>query len=139
MVKKGFDIDEVPILVSPAGDKIGWALCIGAGTSIPIFPSWDDLAEKLSDDLVPDYPLNVSLLRRMGYSADALIQSVKNYSNLDDNEFAKKMSRALYANFMSKIDKKDQNAIERESLKALFLTNVLYQIGRSFLNTETLC
>ena len=31
----------------------GWALCIGAGTSKPVFPDWNELVEMLISEKIP--------------------------------------------------------------------------------------
>lgn len=107
MPKKGFLINNLdPVLASNHG-KEGWSLCIGAGTSMPIFPSWYSLAEQLASALVPDKPFNINTLQSAGFSADTMIQMVKNYSGLDDLAFAQHMSKVLYTNLRAKVDDKD--------------------------------
>ena len=51
MAKKGFSINNLPNFLAPSADKAGWSLCIGAGTSAPIFPDWYSLAEKLAHNI----------------------------------------------------------------------------------------
>lgn len=113
MAKKGFTIDNIPPFLAPSADKAGWTLCIGAGTSAPIFPDWYSLAEQLAQQIVPDQPLNISAMKETGFSPDALIQMVKNSSGLNDHDFAMRMSETLYANFRSQIDPNDWNSIAK--------------------------
>lgn len=44
MAKEGLNKKTISQLV-PAGKT--WALCVGAGISFPIFPSWNTLAERI--------------------------------------------------------------------------------------------
>ena len=74
---------------------------------MPIFPSWYSLAEQLASALVPDKPFNINTLQSAGFSADTMIQMVKNYSGLDDLAFAQHMSKVLYTNLRAKVDDKD--------------------------------
>lgn len=111
MAKKGFTIDNIPPFLAQSADKAGWTLCIGAGTSVPIFPDWYSLSEQLAQQIVPDQPLDISAMKASGFSPDALIQMVKNSSELNDHDFAMRMSETLYANFKSQIDPNDWKAI----------------------------
>ncbi len=106
MPKKGFLLKDVPPILVSAKDKPGWALCVGAGTSIPIFPDWYSLAEQLANQLIPDKPFDLLTIKKSGFSPDAIIQMVKNLSNLSDIEFAHRMSDVLYSKLKSKIPEK---------------------------------
>lgn len=59
MPKQGFLLADVPKLFSTVNDKPGWALCIGAGTSVPLFPDWYSLAAEMAKQLVPETPFDV--------------------------------------------------------------------------------
>lgn len=103
MPKKGFSQKNVPPILVSANDKPGWSICVGAGISIPVFPDWYSLAEQLANQLVPDKPFNISTIKENGFSPDAIIQMVKNLSDLNDVEFAHRMSDVLYFPLKSKI------------------------------------
>jgi hypothetical protein len=103
MPKKGFTIEGVQNLLSSANDKPGWTLCIGSGTSIPLFPDWYTLAEKMATEMVPDKTFNISDIKECGFSPDAIIQMVKNSVAIDDIEFINQMSGILYKKLKSKI------------------------------------
>lgn len=111
MPKKGFLLANVPNLLSTAKDKPGWALCIGAGTSVPLFPDWYSLAAEMAEQLVPGKPLDVEGLKNSGFSPDAMIQMVKNSTDLNDLEFTMWMSNILYHKLQSQIPTKDWNDI----------------------------
>lgn len=111
MPKKGFLLADVPNLLSTATDKPGWALCIGAGTSVPLFPDWYSLAAEMAEQLVPEKPFNVKGLKNSGFSPDAMIQMVKNSTGLNDLDFTMQMSNILYHKLQSQIPTKDWNDI----------------------------
>lgn len=75
MPKQGFLLADVPKLFSTANDKPGWALCIGAGTSVPLFPDWYSLGSEMAKQLVPETPFNVEALKKSGFSPDSMIQA----------------------------------------------------------------
>ena len=111
MPKKGFLLADVPKLLSTANDKPGWALCIGAGTSVPLFPDWYSLAAEMAEQLVPEKPFNVEALKNSGFSPDSMIQMVKNSTGLNDLEFTMRMSNILYRKLQSKIPAENWNDI----------------------------
>lgn len=99
MPKQGFLLADVPKLFSTANDKPGWALCIGAGTSVPLFPDWYSLGSEMAKQLVPETPFDVEALKKSGFSPDSMIQMVKNATDLNDLEFTMRMSNILYHKF----------------------------------------
>lgn len=113
MAKKGLTLDNVSNFIATSVDKPGWSLCIGAGTSTPLFPDWFTLAEKLAHQIVPDDEINIASLKDAGFSPDALIQMVKNRSSLNDREFAMRMSEVLYENFRKQIAPEDWSAVAK--------------------------
>lgn len=131
MSKKGLLLNEVPKMLSSASDKPGWALCIGAGTSVPLFPDWYSLAEQMAKQLVPGKPFNVLELKNCGFSPDAMIQMVKNSVEMDDVEFTKHMSAVLYRKLKSKIPEKDWSDIV-DVLGANNISNCSLQKWKTF-------
>lgn len=111
MAKKGLTIDTVSNFIASSADKPGWSLCIGAGTSTPLFPDWYSLASNLAQQIIPDQPLNIDAMKESGFSPDALIQMVKNASSLSDKDFAMRMSETLYDNFRKQINPEDWDTI----------------------------
>ncbi len=94
----------------------GWGLCIGAGTSYPLFPTWPELVERLIKkdiSLADPDAVSKSLLKQ--FSPDTLIQAVQNRLELNDAEFANILSDELYAPMKSLIPAK-----EWESIKTIF-------------------
>lgn len=87
-----------------ASRQSGWALCVGAGTSYGIFPSWEELARGLigtgpgpaNRDAVAD-----ELLRRS--SLESVIQAAKDHLKLDDVQFQDTLANALYQNLRNAV------------------------------------
>lgn len=76
----------------------GWALGLGAGTSLPVFPSWKRLVHDLiaADSSVRDPDALLESLSGT-FSYDALIQAAKDVIGEDDITFTKRLAAALYA------------------------------------------
>ena len=112
MPKQGFLLADVPKLFSTANDKPGWALCIGAGTSVPLFPDWYSLGSEMAKQLVPETPFDVEALKKFRLLLlIQLIQMVKNATDLNDLEFTMRMSNILYHKLQSKISVEDWNDV----------------------------
>lgn len=110
MPKPGFTLENIPPLVPGSCDKVGWALCIGAGSSTPLFPNWTELVSLLAQNISS---LDNTVIEQLEFSPDALIQSIKNSTNLSDKEFALVMSKILYEKFFSQIDDGDLHAVKK--------------------------
>ena len=143
MPKKGFQLNNLPNLLASATDKPGWALCIGAGTSMPVFPDWYTLAEEMAKQLVPNKSFRAVEIKELGFSPDAMIQMVKNLSKVDDVEFTKQMRTILYRNLRSKMSVEDWKIVS-EILGANNISNCSLSKWRFFsqyrdtiLNTTT--
>lgn len=109
--KSGIFLEQLSGILTGSIDKPGWALCIGAGTSVPIFPDWYTLAAEMADCLFEDKEFNAEEIKRLGFSPDAMIQMVKNLSCVDDAEFTKQMSTILYSKFRSKVLPEDWKTV----------------------------
>ena len=75
----------------------GWALAIGAGTSLQAFPDWGRLVEQLiaADTAVSDPSALLESLNET-FSYDALIQAAKDVLDEDDATFTKRLADLLY-------------------------------------------
>jgi hypothetical protein len=75
----------------------GWAIAIGAGTSLHAFPDWEQLVQKLisADTKISDPS---KMLEKLGsdFSYDALIQAAKDVLGENDEEFVERLSELLY-------------------------------------------
>jgi len=90
----------------------GWGLCIGAGTSYPIFPTWYSLVKKLiaQDNSISNHE-DVSNSLLDNFSPDSLIQAVQNNLKYSDKDFAELLSRELYENLKSKITTEEWESV----------------------------
>lgn len=96
MAKEGLTFDKMNSSLVISGKP--WSLCIGAGCSWPIFPSWNDLAKRLAKRLCGTSDgLNELLLEK--FSPDIVIQSVFERSKLGSEEFAVRLGEELYKDF----------------------------------------
>ena len=76
------------------GKRGGWALCIGAGTSVPAFPRWRDLALSLLEPALSSDAAD-RLLTEL--SANAAIEAARDRTGTDPAEFANSVAKHLYA------------------------------------------
>ena len=98
MAKKGLDIATIQTVLRDVKNSVGWSLCIGAGTSMPVLPDWFSLVDKLiSKNCNPKDVIDIDTYKKMGFSADAMIQAVRNRLEVKDNDFIKMLSEEVYA------------------------------------------
>lgn len=110
MAKKGLNPSNIGPILRDLSQKGGWVLCIGAGTSKPMFPDWYNLVERLVAKDVGEknaHELVVKLLSQ--YSPDALIQAAHDRLRCTDEEFFEILSNELYNNFRSRISLQEWN------------------------------
>ena len=81
MAKSGIDAAAVRHLLREAVQNSGWALCVGAGASCPVFPLWAELVSAIAgqDPAMRGRPDLVDFLRDR-YSLSALIDAVEGSS-----------------------------------------------------------
>lgn len=99
MAKQGFTTNSAPNILSQVSSKEGWYLCIGAGTSRPLFPDWHTLFIRLMEQDSSIKTDSESLAKKLlqSYSADSLIAAAFNKLNLTSED----LSEALYKDIMS--------------------------------------
>lgn len=104
MAKLGLSIDSCAQILREKCTHHGWVLCVGAGTSVPAFPSWESLVAKLMA-----YELSATQANRLArrllerYSPDAVIQAEAHRSKLSPRKFARRLASALYADLKSNL------------------------------------
>lgn len=108
---------EIKGIIKKSYSDMGWGLCIGAGTSFPVFPSWDNLVKKLLKS--NKKLLNSSFQER--FSSDTLIQAIQNTLNLSDADFAQLLTEELYIDLKAGLSEK-----EWEAVKLIFRSNSPY-------------
>src|SRR5689334_21464124 len=95
----------------------GWALCIGAGTSLPVFPSWRKLVENLikRDTKLKSNESHCEILS--SFNLDALIQAASQILGVDEITFLHLLSDELYS-----IVRQNTSASEWKSVCRIFTT-----------------
>lgn len=134
-VKTGFTSDTITDVLRQRADSSGWALCIGAGTSYPMFPDWYSLVtgliEKDADATVAE-AIMPNLSKNFGL--DALVQAAKEISGLDPDAFANMLSDQLYDRLKQKLSAPDWK-IFRRGIAAFRPGDMTPQMWRRFSNT----
>jgi len=113
MAKPGFDLAGCRGCLRSGASASGWALCIGAGASDPIFPRWGKLVEDLlkwNDKKLT--PAEISNLFK-SLSLESLIQSVFHRKSLPPYQFAQVLTMLLYAQLKSKVSASEWSLIQR--------------------------
>ena len=101
--KQGIKIENLKDILRSTHENVRWSLCIGAGTSQPIFPDWFSLVDTMIDSVSetdPKIKISLDKIKKMGFSPDSIIQALKNLVNLNEEEFLDLMSCSLYGNLM---------------------------------------
>ncbi len=97
MAKEGLYFDKIQSVLKDLKPRGGWSLCIGAGTSIPVIPDWYALvASLIKNNCQTADIIEIEKYKKMGFSADAMIQAVKNKLAQTDDEFIKLLSNEIY-------------------------------------------
>lgn len=114
MPKEGIDISKIKPIISDVNKRCGWALCIGSGISVPIFPNWYQLVEEIiKSNCEPSEAIEITKLKELGISADGMIQSVKNILNVEDDMFAMILSESLYSKLRMNLSEKEWKNISK--------------------------
>jgi len=113
MAKHGLNIKTCQGCLRSGSSNNGWALCIGAGASDPIFPRWS----KLVDGLIrwSDGTLKDDQIQRLSatLSLESLIQAVFHRKSLPSYQCAQVLSSLLYANFKSNLTTPEWDLVQR--------------------------
>lgn len=110
--KPGLAEDKVDGLLATAAGGQGWALCIGAGTSLPVFPDWNRLVRRLFDRISPAGAERLEESLGRLFSPDALIQAAS-IINDDSPGFAEILAEELYRDLLSEISPADHELVLR--------------------------
>ena len=111
-MKKSLQFDDIYFgyLKGKASTK-GWALCIGAGTSLPAFPNWLDLVKNLikKDPNINDATTIQEIIE--SFSLDALIQASWHILGISEEDFTKILSEELYDKIKTQTTEKEWDSI----------------------------
>ena len=104
MAKRGLEFSNIQSVLKHTDNKAGWSLCIGAGTSLPAISDWYSLVEKLiNENCSTKEKIDINTYKNMGFSADAMIQAVKNILGLSNKDFVMLLSEAIYSPIREKV------------------------------------
>src|ERR1017187_4579330 len=103
MVKQGLDQTTCRACVRTTITGGGWALCIGAGASRPIFPFWSVLVERLLRWTNLKFPA-VQIARLLKEcTLESLVQATVTRNNLNAYQARQVLSKLLYDDLKGKI------------------------------------
>ena len=109
MAKEGLNKKTISQLV-PAGKT--WALCIGAGISFPIFPSWNTLAERI---ILHSSPNSINIINEINsyFSSEVIIQSCYEQlrSENKDIKFPEILAELLYKDLLKSVNQRDRDLL----------------------------
>ena len=129
MAKKGLDISTIQAVLKDVQINLGWSLCIGAGTSVPALPDWFSLVERLiNHNCCPEDKIDIDVYRGMGFSADAMIQAVRNRLHISDDEFIQLLSEEVYAPIRDKINLNEWQSFIKDCLLIDTSANLLAEV-----------
>lgn len=81
-------------------DSRGWALCVRAGTSLPLFPLWEELVNDLicrvTNELDGPHIASPFATLKGKFSLDALVEAARDRKGMKEKEFAEYLGEILY-------------------------------------------
>jgi len=114
MAKQGISFASLRSMLVGRANSSGWTLCIGAGTSYPMFPSWNELVQKLAErDIPEDVARDILPKLREGFGLDALLQASRDRLKMSTEEFAQVISTEFYAEMKHRIGTKGWRILNR--------------------------
>lgn len=140
MAKSGLEFKSIQPVLCDGGE---WSLCIGAGTSQPLLPDWYTLVERMINHYCDSKDrISIDVYKKLGFSADAMIQAVRNHIGGTDEEFTKKLSEEVYFPIKSRVNNKEWKAFSKihESVGYLGITKndwILFEDVKSRLLDNT--
>ena len=129
MAKTGIPIAKLrACLVSKS-----WTLCIGAGTSQPVFPSWRSLVQSMVErDKGPAAAKRLIGPLTKTFGPDALIQAGRDRLKLNSEEFATLLSEQLYVDVKKKLGSAEWK-IFRQALASIHPGDLTAGVWQEFL------
>lgn len=99
MAKQGLTVGTAEAVLKSRSDGRGWALCIGAGTSYPVFPSWGQLVRRVACRDGGKDTVDALSEYFQQFSLDAVLQAAADRMGLSDVKFAEVIAEELYHDF----------------------------------------
>ena len=107
MSKNGIEIENLHTMLS---ESKKWSICVGAGINKGIMPDWFELVDRLiKQKCEPEMRINIEDFKSIGFSADAMLQAIKNNLKMTDGEFIKTLSLILYENIYERLNVEEKN------------------------------
>lgn len=113
VTKPGLTEDKVDGVLATAAHGPGWALCVGAGTSLPAFPDWNWLVRRLFHRTVDEGADRLADELSALFSADALIQAAAVRSDKSPEQFAQILTDELYRDFLDAFSPNERKLVVR--------------------------
>ena len=95
MPKNGIQAQNAANIVKTT-DFGGWSICIGAGSSLPLFPTWQGLVQGLLIDNPSPLTTDEAKKLRESFPPEALISASQEILGLDDTSYREHLTVKLY-------------------------------------------
>lgn len=114
MAKRGIFLGSISPFLRDRAKSGGWGLCIGAGTSIPAFPRWSTLIERLvALDVGARNASGLSNSLMGTFTPDALIQAAQDRTGASNQKYASQISGELYRDARASLNTRDWQLFTR--------------------------
>ncbi len=134
MAKKGIELGDLKALLKERCKTSGWALCVGAGTSVPVFPNWQTLVESLAAQDVGAEQVTMLVAKLASeFGPDALLQAAKDRLKLTDNKFADILMSKLYSHIQEALTEQEWRCFT-QALSSQRIGEITAQDWQEFLN-----
>lgn len=109
MKKNGMELNEITPIIGKDSEIGNWSLCVGAGISLPVFPSWDELVKDVYEKNTGDsYP---KIGEHLKFNNDSVIEAIYLLSKKTNyTEYIQQLSDVLYARLKSNFSEKEWEA-----------------------------
>jgi hypothetical protein len=108
MAKSGLTFANLTGVLRQRAETTGWTLCVGAGTSYPLFPNWRAMVSALVEkDVGAAATTAVMPELAMGFGLDTLVQAARDRLDLPSEAFAQLLSDQLYADAKRRLTKEE--------------------------------
>jgi hypothetical protein len=102
----GLSWDNCQGVLAQKADRMGWSLCIGAGTSRGsdngVFPDWPNLVKTLISQDIKVREVNLLHSSLKAFGPDAMIEAAKDRLKLSDAEFVTRLKDLLFQDLKAK-------------------------------------
>lgn len=113
MAKQGFTLSRLPTVLKNVVARHGWALCVGAGTSQPLFPSWNSLVSTIM--MAVDSSAKPEVIKSVlaNYTPDAVIQAAQDRLGIADEDYIRYLTEHMFFKAKTTLSKKEWSTFTR--------------------------